>query len=526
MNTLPAFSTWSAFLAWPAGASLLYLMSAASLLGGAAWILGPGSADASRLIERGILVATVAIYVAALGLLSWLVARWQRGNPDAIALLVLLAVFLPGMPACFTALSQNHPGATCLLGVATLFQTIAIVRAVNGPVCSTFHPAALGLLGVMQLWNCLSPGFLGLAYGESVRPEFLLGHWLPGWWVQLLAGFSIVLIAGGAGPRYRDELRPCLRRAGLLWILTLVAIAASGLHQWLLTYGMNLELRVADHLGLAVVLALGIDAGAYRWRLLSDEQRAGFAWMLGLIGCVLAMAGAFDSRPVFAQLPCYPPAWLALGAIGYGLHAWRFRDRWAMVSAGVWSTGAAMTWGNVAGDAGVHAAGFGIAAVLWTIVAAAITRRWQVAAVAAGMLAIGALFPGRLVSLLGMERAILGLAIFALLNLAVSVIWWRSYPAVLRALAAGVLALAVLDSTRIEVPLVALALIVATGMWCRQRLLLVLAPITMLEHAWAIASALAASIGGWAGIIGAFALLVIGGWLSWRKARTVTTPST
>lgn len=80
-------NTLRSFLAWPAGASLLYLVSAALLLGGSAIVLAPGSADEGRIAERIALLTTVEIYVAAITGLAALVCRWKPGNGDAVALL-------------------------------------------------------------------------------------------------------------------------------------------------------------------------------------------------------------------------------------------------------------------------------------------------------------------------------------------------------------------------------------------------------------------------------------------------------
>ena len=242
------------FLAWPAGASLLYLISAAFLLGGAAIVLAPGSADEGRIAERVSLLFTVEIYVAAIAGLAALVCRWKPGNGDAVALLVLMALFLPGMNAGLATIATQHPLIAVLVGGVGLVLAGGYLTLIQRRVTGRWSWALLAPLLVMQAWHALSPGLLGLVYASDTTPTALLSAWLPGWWLVIASGFALVsaALSPSAHGDSAQETASSLPSApsvvtvssnGLRWMLAVVAVAAGGLHQWLLTYSLNLGLK-------------------------------------------------------------------------------------------------------------------------------------------------------------------------------------------------------------------------------------------------------------------------------------------
>ena len=89
-------SPTAGFLAWPAASSLVFLLSAASLLGGVWGILAPGIDDSARIGERFAAVGILHLYQVALLAVGWLLCRWRGGNPDAIGIAVLVACFAIG----------------------------------------------------------------------------------------------------------------------------------------------------------------------------------------------------------------------------------------------------------------------------------------------------------------------------------------------------------------------------------------------------------------------------------------------
>lgn len=239
------------FLSWPAGASLLYLLSAACLLGGAGLVLGPVVGDETHLNERLTLPATVAVYVGCLGGLTLVVCRWQTGNHDAVALLVLLALFLPGMHAGLSTIATQLPLAALRLGAGAVILGLVLASRIARRVTGNWSWQLAVPLVALLVWDGLAPGLLGMAYARDVRPETLLEWWRPGWTCAVLATAGLAWAGDRARPGAPGTL---VAAAGLRWILAGIVGVASLLHQWLLTYACNLGVTFWDLLALPLAL--------------------------------------------------------------------------------------------------------------------------------------------------------------------------------------------------------------------------------------------------------------------------------
>ena len=334
------------FLSWPAGASLLYLLSAACLLGGAGLVLGPVVGDEAHLSERLTMLATVAVYVGCLGGLTLLVCRWQAGNHDAVALLVLLALFLPGMHAVLSTVANQLPFAALLLGIGAVVLSLVLATRIARRVTGIWPWQLVVPLVALLLWNGLAPGLLGLAYARDVRPETLLDTWRPGWTCVILATCGLAWASDRARP---GPSGPLVAAAGLRWILAGVVGVASLLHQWLLTYACNLGVTFWDLLALPLVLLLTFDVLARRHAVLSPMALAAVEGVLGLICSWAAASGDFTAIPSQpAALACYPPLLIGIASIALLGLAWRHQAAATAGAACLWLLGCVATWGVTA----------------------------------------------------------------------------------------------------------------------------------------------------------------------------------
>lgn len=335
------------FLSWPAGASLLYLVSAACLLGGAALVLAPGSGDEGRIVERIALLGTVEVYLAAIVGLAALVCFWKPGNGDAVALLVLMALFVPGMNAGLSTIATHRPAIALSLGIVGLALAVGYALFIQKRVTGSWGWQVLAPLGALQVWHALAPGVLGLAYANSAVPEFLLSVWLPGWWLVVVSGMALVLSASRAAPSATDL--GTVKSTGLRWMLATGAVVAGGLHQWLLTYSLSLGLNGWDLLALIVIVLLLIDVLLRCWTCAAPGLLPVFEVVAGIIGIIIARSGNFTAdASSMLSMCCYPPLILAIGGTALLGIAWRFGDRGSLVSGSGWLLGSILTWGTTA----------------------------------------------------------------------------------------------------------------------------------------------------------------------------------
>jgi len=453
------------FLSWPAGASLLYLASAAFLLGGSAIVLAPGSADEGRIAERIALLTTVDIYVTAITILAALVCRWKPGNGDAVALLVLMALFIPGMNAGLATIATQHPLTSLVLGGIGLVLAGGYVELVQRRVTGRWNWAVLAPLLAMQAWHALAPGLLGLVYAHDITPATLFNAWIPGWWLVIASGFALVAAALTTAPS--TTAQPAVTTNGLRWMLAVVAVVAGGLHQWLLTYSLNLGLNGWDLLGLLVIVLLLVDVLLRRWGHPVSGALPYVEGALGIAATVIAYSGCYATNASLApSIICYPPLTLALGSVALLGIAYRFRDQDSGWAALVWLLGAVFTWGITADQAHAnYLLGTGVIfVVLCFIIAFAPHRPWMVIAL--------------LVVLCGSSL----------------------YPEWGPALIASAAVISRALRTRHA----------ATGATC-------IAPL--LTHGGGWIPGLISAAGGWLAVAAAFTLLGVGGWVSWRRAQ-------
>ncbi|MCK6490109.1 MAG: hypothetical protein L6R48_17625 [Planctomycetes bacterium] len=365
------------FLSWPSGASLLYLLSAALFLGGAALVLAPGSGDESRLGERLGMIGTVIAYQGALLAVALLVCRWRRGHDDAVALAVLLAAFAGGGAAALDTVAYHLPWAALGLGLVGFALCLGAGAALGRRVLSGWPAGLPWVLAALLAADHLMPGLLGLgARASAADPELACLRWLLSWGWLLIAAVALVALAWRAAPDPGDADRPAVLRRGMGWILGLVVAATVGLHQWFLTYAFGMAVDWGDLVPLFALLLWAGELLVWRWfGAAAGRERA---VVLGLAALLLAAAGGRGQWHL--AVAGLAPAHLILLAGGLLLTAaawWRGQGASAVLGAGWLALGA-----------------FGLGAGGWTmgglllaalVLEAARRRSWPLAGLAAAL---------------------------------------------------------------------------------------------------------------------------------------------
>ena len=522
-STPPPAPSLPAFLGLPSGASLMYLLSAACLLGGAAMVLSGPAADEDRVLERLGMIGTALIYQLAVLAVAVLVCRWKRGNDDAIALTVLLAALAGGGAATLDTIAYHRPDAALALGLfgAALAVTAGAVaaRTIGGRWPTGLAIALIIVLGI----DHLLPGLLGQA-AATVNPDELLSRFALGWNLLLAVACSFVGLAMRARPTADESTLAIVERSSFRWILALIVLATAGLHQYLLAYSLDLRFNVGDLLPMVVVLMAILDRLAWSYSF-NGRTILPFAHaVLGLIVALVVSAGEL-TVPGTSLAPL--PFWLLAGGVAMGAVAIQRREAmYALVATGWLALGSA-TLGSMPGAAEFHPAWAGVVLIALLAVIAAWQRSPRLATAAcaiawfgatvsqpiAGWLLGNGLFPGA-VGLGGATAAVLALAAIGPAVVA------RNFQVICAMIFAGsLMALTIPTGSALHAPILAsLAnLIIGAALAWRTRHphlliphavpMVVQAPMLVLGHL------------GWCAVAAAFIMLASGAVLSWRNVR-------
>ena len=247
----------SAFLAWPAASSMVFLLSAACLLGGAWTVFSNLGIDPDVVHERLAMIGTVHLYELALVAVALLLCRFQRANPDAIGPVILGACFLVGSAVTLDLMSIDRPYVTMTCGAIGLLLACAKGR-VLARIGGGASPALLLIpLMMMMSWNLLWPAAMGLYLHYSASGLASAAWWMPGWIVVL--GATALLVVGivrddGVGI---ERVRPFLRRSTVRWVLGLAIAGCSALHLLVLGYVHSLDVTLGEIFPVIALLCLG-----------------------------------------------------------------------------------------------------------------------------------------------------------------------------------------------------------------------------------------------------------------------------
>jgi hypothetical protein len=328
------------------GASLLYLLSALSLLLGLARIIGPVLAEsydpAKLFLSLGVLYAyELSLLGAAL-----LIVLWRNVTDDAVSLLVLVAAFMGiGGLALETVAYDN---------ILLAFGCGLVLLALGGGKLWAIRR----WLAPGMPWVVLSVVFLILAHGYlgpvafaklncSLDGPELREAWLGGWWILAIAGGVLFVAAelypsgdarhgdttGRGQPGEGSSAVAFARTRGMGWVLVAVLLGTAAVHQ----------------LGVAHLFGHGEDPDGFPWSwsdllpfaalaaLLAVQYRRlfGCAWRrcdeallaLPALGIAAGLAGGSYQGPpeLSAEVLAHPAVLSLLIAVAVAWKAWRLK---------------------------------------------------------------------------------------------------------------------------------------------------------------------------------------------------------
>jgi hypothetical protein len=519
-------TAWRVFFSLTGG-SILYCLSALSIIYGIANILGPVLGRTDILREAVPCLAALNVYeIALLGVLVFIVVR-EKVTDDAMSLVVLVALFLAGSGVTLSTVANSGVRASLMIGSFCFCLGVAKLHVLRRYVGLALNRGVFGGLAVILAWYFLAGPLLAkyAAPGSAGR-----AHWLLSWWFLLAGGSTVFLTAKTGRETTGRDARvpiPFLRGPATPLLFAAILVMAGGVHQYVLGYVFDVRWAAGDYLPL-------VSAGSLIALQLSRSLRPRTAFFeAGLASVPLVACGfALMNKAVFGGAAFgvaslwHPPVLLAAtGAAVFWV--WSRARSPQLLGVGIaYVLGAILTLGYSPGhphDLNWHASG---ALVVTGLLLMGVLRRsvglcfLAVLSATAGIATtrgFGNLAEAWNLSLPGAAAGAFGLG-----TLAVALGFGRRTPRVLTALGAlGVMAF-IFDVLPAEPAAGDIGVAVGVLILCaalRLRLhdwpsiVLLLAPIA--QRLWMLSSRFTA----WKYVVLSFVLLFAGAWVSVRKGR-------
>jgi hypothetical protein len=315
------------------GGSILYCLSALSIVYGIAQIIGAPLAKSSVLGDILPCVMVLSIYELALLAVLVLIVVWRNVTDDAISLVILVALFLVASGMTLGVVAPSGLDICLTIGVAS-----AALGLVKLYVLRRYISLRIGVLSVLGLAIILAWNFLGSSLmarpimARTATDELRRSQWLFGWLV-LLIGAALVLVEAASReyPRSNDPNGriPFLHRHSMVWMFALVLLAAVVFHQYGVAYMFAVDYVYGDFIPLIAVMSL----------LLVEFIRSlgkRYEGLEAVLAClpagltVLAVPNKMTAVPssIGIEAMTYPP--VVLGLTGLALLWMGWRHRWNM----------------------------------------------------------------------------------------------------------------------------------------------------------------------------------------------------
>ena len=232
------------------GASIVYCLSAASIIYGLAQLIAPVLATTEQLGRTLPCLGALHVYeLAVLGVLALIVVR-RNVTEDAPFLVVLVGLFLAASGLVLAAIANDRPIVAAGVGAASVAIAAGKLRVIRHAVKVPLERWHVVGLGVLVAWNYLMAPATALVrkfvlYADALMRVIWLGSWLV-----VLAGGALLLLRAvetmSGDARRRNGATPLLRSPAMAWAFALVFFAGVHAQQYALTYIFDVPFRFGD----------------------------------------------------------------------------------------------------------------------------------------------------------------------------------------------------------------------------------------------------------------------------------------
>lgn len=242
------------------GGSILYCLSALSIVYGITQIIGPPLAKSSALADILPCVAVLNAYELALLAVLVLIVVWRNITDDAISLVILVALFLVASGMTLGVVAPSGLDICLSIGAASVILAFGKLYILRRYV--SLRIGVLSAIGLMLIlaWNFLGssamarPIMARVATDELRRSQWLLA------WLVLIVGAAMIFVEAAIrrypqsnGERVRT---PFLHTHAMTWVFALVVLAAAGFHQYGVAYMFAVDHLDGDFIPLIAVMSL------------------------------------------------------------------------------------------------------------------------------------------------------------------------------------------------------------------------------------------------------------------------------
>ncbi len=312
------------------GGSILYCLSALSIVYGITQIIGPPLAKSGALGDILPCVAVLNAYELALLAVLVLIVVWRNVTDDAISLVILVALFLVASGMTLGVVAPSGLDICLAIGFGSVVLGLAKLYVLRRYI--SLRIGALSVLGLVLIlaWNFLGPSLMARPLmARTATDELRRNQWLLGWLV-LLAGAVLTFVeaAGKEPSRTGNSGRraPFLHTQSMAVVFVFVLLAAVGVGQYGIAYMFAVDYLFGDFIPLLAIMSL-LTLEFIRSLGRRAEPMEVLIACAPLVLTLLAVPGKLTAAPQMGvEVLFYPP--VVLGLTGAGLLWIGFRHRW------------------------------------------------------------------------------------------------------------------------------------------------------------------------------------------------------
>jgi len=239
------------------GGSILYCLSAASIVYGIGQIIGPTLAKSILLTQTLPCLLAINLYELALLAVLVVIVRFRNVTDDAVSLLVLIALFLMTSGLTLGTLTPGNPQVCFVIGLICIGLAMGKLQVLRRLIRFPIGKISLVGFGLIFVWNFLAAPLMGKPLVSGDWPDDMRrGQWML-WWLVLLIGAVLIWFdALTSKPQHNTQNTPFIRRQSMVWVFALVLMAAAAIYQRATTYMYVIDFAWGDYLPLLTIFVL------------------------------------------------------------------------------------------------------------------------------------------------------------------------------------------------------------------------------------------------------------------------------
>ena len=239
------------------GGSILYCLSAASIIYGIGQIIGPTLAKSILLTQTLPCLFAINLYELALLAVLVVIVRFRNVTDDAVSLLVLIALFLITSGLVLGTLTPGNPQACFVIGLVCIGLAMGKLQVLRRWIRFPVGKVSLIGFGFIFVWNFLAAPLMGKPLVTGDWPEDMRrGQWMLWWLVLLIGAVLIWMDAVTSKSQHSKQNVPFIRTPSMVWIFALVLMAAAAIYQRATTYMYVIDFAWGDYLPLLTIFVL------------------------------------------------------------------------------------------------------------------------------------------------------------------------------------------------------------------------------------------------------------------------------